>query len=365
MKLRKSIAFLMILALLAACLPASADTIDFPFLPGLSWNASVSDLENMTGVSGKESSDGIGNSGRMVFFEVKSPGLAPVPYELAVTLSSGGDLSMAIFLYDVSSAADKDTARGQIVDEMDKLYGERSTVLFDSPESMQTAFDGATGLSDAMASTALGGLSGAARNMFKDLSAVSVSKGWLVDRKYAAMVIYSTSGSMSGKVAVALVDLEQTITMMSDASLPEGRTGWLDLPAGLAWKCSRAELESALGQAGLEYADQEGNLYAYMAGPTGSLMMTLYLFDGNDQLMGSLHIAGLDYDTLEAAIVREFGNKATIDEEQIKQQIQNSLGMSASRMCAWINTESLVYLFSTDNGTFIMQISTKMVMEQQ
>ena len=34
-------------------------------------------------------------------------------------------------------------------------------------------------------------------------------------------------------------------------------------------------------------------------------------------------------------------------------------------MCAWINSENLVYLFSTANGTFIMQISTKMVMEQQ
>ena len=319
MKLRKSIAFLMILALLAACLPASAETTDvFPFLPGLSWNASVSDVESVTGVSGKESSDGIGNSGRMIYFEVNSPGLAPAPYELAMTLSSGGDLSMAIFLYDISSVADKDAARGQIVDEMSKLYGERSTLLFDSPESMQTAFDGATGMSDAMVSTALGGLSGAARNMFKDLSFVSEAKGWLVDRKYAAMVIYGTSGSMAGKVAVTLVDLEQTIFMMSDASLPEDRTGWLDLPAGAAWKCSRADLESALSRAGFEYADQEGNLYAYTTGPSGALMMTLYLFDGNDQLMGTLHIAGLDYDTLEAAIVREFGNKATIDEEQIK-----------------------------------------------
>ena len=363
MKLRNGLIFLMILVLTAVYLPASADTTDFPFLPGLNWNSSLEEVENAVGIRGETDNDTIGNSGRMVFFKPENTGLAPVPYELGMTTSARGAISMLIFLYDISACADKDAARGQIFDEIEKLYGERGSVMFDTPESMQQAFAGKSGMDDAMQATALGGLEGAVNDMYGGLNLIVRTKAWLVDRKYAAMAAYSTSGSKGNQVSVIMVNIEETLSMMMDESLPEDRTGCFDLPAGASWMCSTAELDAALTGAGLSYT-VEGDIYqvALMSGPEGNWMSTLYMFNSG-RLMGTVYILGMDFDSLEQIMVREYGNKTDIDTNDIKQQVQSLMGITATRASVWIGTEVLNYLFESAQGCFVMQISARMLME--
>ena len=366
MKLRNGLVFLMILALVSACLPASADNTDFPFLPGMSWSSTVKEVEGIIGSEGDESGETVGNSGRLVYFRPRDPGVAPVPYELALSLSSRGGISLVIFLYDISSAPDKNAARGQIVDEMEKLYGARGAVMFDSPETMQQAFAGKDSLQDVMMASALGGLDGAVRDMYGDLDLIVRTKAWIVDRKYAAMVAYSTAGDKSDRVAVVMVNVEETLSMMMDEELPTDRTGCFDLPAGASWACSAAELESALNRAGISYT-VDGDLYqvSVMSGPEGTLMAAVFMLQ-EGRLMGAAYVLPLmGYDDLEQLMIREYGNKTMIDTEQIKQQNQTMMGIPATRVSVWIGTESLHYLCESSQSCFVMQLSTQMLMEQQ
>ena len=158
---------------------------------------------------------------------------------------------MLIFLYDVSSASDKDAARSQIVEEKEKLYKGRGDVMFDSSESMKQAFEGKMGTNDTILATALGGLEGSMKDMYEDMDEIVWSKGWLVNREYSAMAAYSTNGSRENTVLVVMVNIARTLSMMKDVSLPEDRTGCFDLPAGAAWMCSSDDVTAALNNAGL------------------------------------------------------------------------------------------------------------------
>ena len=365
MKLRNGLIFLMILVLTAAWLPASADSTDFPFLPGLNWDSSVSDVQSVVGTAPESDSQGIGNSGKMVYFKVKDPGLAPAPYELGVTLTAGDAMSMTIFLYDISSASDKDAVRGQIVDEAEKLYEGRGDVLFDSPESMKQALEEKMNTSDTILATALGGLEGAMKDMYGSTDEIVRTKAWLVNREYSAMVAYSTEGSRKDIVAVVMVHIERTLAMMMDAKLPAGRTGCFDLPAGLSWMCSRDALNAALTGAGLSCQFNENVCeVSGLTGPEGTEMATMYMFQG-DGLMGAIYIPGMTYDSLEQLMLQEYGSKAEVDVESIKQQAQAVMGTPATRASVWITSDTLCYLFECNLTGVVMQVSVEMLMAQQ
>lgn len=279
MKVRNGLIFLMILVLTAVWLPAAAEEESsvFPFLPGLNWDSSVSEVQSIVNAVPETGGD-IGNSGGMDCFVVKDPGLAPVPYELGMTTTAEDEISMLIFLYDVSSASDKDAARSQIVEEMEKLYEGRGNVMFDSPESMKQAFEGKQDNSDTVLATALGGLEGAMKNMYGDMGDIAWAKGWLVNREFDAMVAYSTEGTRENTVAVVILNIARMLAMMQDASLPENRTGCFDLPAGAAWMCSPDDLTAALNNAGLSYEINK-NMYQVqgMKGPSESKMAAMYI----------------------------------------------------------------------------------------
>lgn len=365
MKLRNGLILLLILALVSAILPASAENTDFPFLPGMGWNSTVAEMENAVGVKAEDQNQTLGNSGRIIYFKPTDSGLAPVPYELAMTTSASNAITMVIFLYDLSATADKDAARGQIADEVDKLYGGRGTLLFDSPESMRQAFADKDGLTDLMMATSLGGLEGAVSDMYEDMDQVALAKGWLVDRKYAAMVSYSTKGSNADRVAVLMLNVEQTISIMSNQSAPESRTGCFDLPAGVTWMSGTDVLGAALTKAGITYS-VDGDLYqtGLLDGPGGTSMTAIYMFE-NGRLMGMAYTIFAGYDELEQLMIREYGASTDVDTEQIKSQVESILGVPAIRACVWIDMESLKYLIESAQGCFVLQVSTQMLMEQQ
>ena len=364
MKLRNGLIFLMIVVLASVWLPASAETSDFPFLPGLNWSSTVQDVESAVGTPAEADSQNIGNSGRMIYFKVNNPGLAPAPYELGVTLTAGDVMSMAIFLYDVSSASDKDAVRGQILDETEKLYEGRGEVMFDTPENMKQAFEGKSDISDTILGTALGGLEGAIKDMYGSTDEIVRVKGWLVNREYSVLAAYSTEGSRKDVVAVIMVNIEPTLAMMMDASLPANRTGCLDLPAGASWMCSRETLAAALSNAGISY-EADDSLYQVgsMNGPAGSPMAAMYIFQ-EDALMGALYIVSMTFDNLEQVMIQEYGSKAEVDTETIRQQIESFIGMPATRASVWITTDSLCYLFECTQGNIIMEVSTQLLMQQ-
>lgn len=375
MKVRNGLIFLMILVLTAVWLPAAAEEESsvFPFLPGLNWDSSVSEVQSIVNAVPETGGD-IGNSGGMAYFVVKDPGLVPVPYELAMTTTAEDEISMLIFLYDVSSASDKDAARSQIVEEMEKLYEGRGNVMFDSPESMKQAFEGKQDNSDTVLATALGGLEGAMKNMYGDMGDIAWAKGWLVNREFDAMVAYSTEGTRENTVAVVILNIARMLAMMQDASLPENRTGCFDLPAGAAWMCSPDDLTAALNNAGLSY-EVNNNMYQVqgMKGPSESQMAAMYMFQGN-LLMGAVYIPfrtsgerniPMTFDELEQIMIREYGSKAAVDTESIKQQVQSILGTSATQASVWITTDTLCYLFECAQGNLVMQVSTELLMKQQ
>lgn len=363
MKLRTGIIMLMILALMAACMPASAETTSFPFLPGLSWESTLDDVKAQLGPTLGGNDESIGNSGRMIFFSPILPGQSPVRYEFGLSLTSDNSVSMVLILYDLSSAPDKDAVRTQIMDEMERLYGKQGQVLFDTPESMKSAFAGIADNSDVLISTALGGMNGGLNNIYSNPDDITLAKSWMVDRKYAAMVVSSSTGTLSDKVLFMAMDIEKTLFMMADANLPENRTGWLDLPAGINWTCSMATLKETLSSNGIIAMEQDGQILASTTGPDGSMIMILYLIE-NDQLIGSLHILSMDYDQIERLVMQEYGSHADVNEEEIKQMIQSTMGIPATRTTVWITQESMVYLFSSGGGNFVLQISTQMAMAQ-
>ena len=365
MKLRSGLIFLMILALAAAWLPASADTTDFPFLPGMSWNSTVSDVEQAVGTTPDSDSRDVGGSGKETFFKVNNPGLAPAPYELYILLTADGAVSMAVFLYDISSASDKDAVRGRIADEAEKLYGDRGDVLFDSPESMKEAFAGAETNDDPLRAGALGGLEDALREMYESNDEIVRTKGWLVNREYSAMVAWSTEGSWQNTVAVVVANLSRALSMMTDASLPADRTGCFDLPAGLSWACSRDTLTSVLTGAGLscEFNDNLCRVTG-LKGPAGEEMAVMYMFQG-DELMSAVYIPDMTYDNLEQLMLREYGSKVTIDTESIRQQARSFLGTPATRADVWFVSDAAYYLLEGSGLSMVVQIGTEAMMAQQ
>ena len=365
MKLRNGLILLLILALAAACLPASADNTDFPFLPGMGWSSSVADMESFIGVKAEDHNETLGNSGRIIYFKPKDSGLAPVPYQMGVSTSASGAITMVIFLYDLSSTADKNAARGQIVDEMEKLYSGRGLLLFDTPDGMQQAFASkADPETDIMTATALGGLQGAISDMYGDMNLIALSKAWLVDRKYAAMVSYSTQGNQADKVAVLMLNVEQTISIMSNQNTPENRTGCFDLPAGVTWMSGTDALRTALTNAGIT-CSVDGDLCqtGLIDGPGGNSMTAIYMFK-DDQLMGVAYMVFTNYDELEQIMIQEYGPCTDIDTEQIKEQVETILGVPATRTCVWIDMESMKYLIESTLGSFVLQVSTQMLMQQ-
>lgn len=365
MKLRNGLIFLMILVLTAAWLPASADSTDFPFLPGMNWESTVPEMEQAVGTAAESDSQDIGNSGKMVYFKVKDPGLAPAPYELGITLTADNVISMAIFLYDISSASDKDAVRGQITDETEKLYEDRGEVMFDSPEGMKQAFAGKTNTSDTILATALGGLEGATKDMYTDMDEIVRTKSWLVNREFSVMVAYSTEGTRKDVVAVVLVNISKTLAMMMDASLPTGRIGYFDLPAGLGWACSRDALTSVLSSAGYSYEFNNNMCQVTgMNGPTGNAMPAMYMFQG-DELMGVIYIPSMSYANLEQIMTQEYGNKAAVDTESIKKQAEQLLGTPATQAGVWLTADTMCYLFECNMTGVVMQISVEMLMAQQ
>ena len=354
MILRNGLIVLVILALTAAYLPASAETYDFPFLPGLTWNSTLEKLELATGTFSEDDSQAIGSSGRIFQLTPKNAGLAPCRYVITTALSATNELSMLIFIYDMSSfLTDKTSVRRQITEEMEKLYGGRGEVLFDTPENMKLAFANIPNEENVYKSSILGGYEGCIKDMFENLDDVAAAKGWLVDQKFGAMMIYGTEGKMSNMVSVVLINADQTLSMFSSTGSGENRTGCFELPEGTGWLCDAATLTAALDKAGVLYAENDGDYQAlHTNGPNGNAMLATYIFD-NGAMVGVIYSVEMSFDDLEAVMIQEFGEKAPIDTQMLTQQLQNSFGVAATRLSFWLSSDTLYYLFESPQGVFI------------
>ena len=73
----------------------------------------------------------------------------------------------------------------------------------------------------------------------------------------------------------------------------------------------------------------------------------------------------MTFDELEQIMIQEYGSKAAVDTESIKQQVQSILGTSATQASVWITTDTLFYLFECAQGNLVMQVSTELLMKQQ
>ena len=73
----------------------------------------------------------------------------------------------------------------------------------------------------------------------------------------------------------------------------------------------------------------------------------------------------MTFDELEQIMIQEYGSKAAVDTESIKQQVQSILGTSATQASVWITTDTLCYLFECAQGNLVMQVSTELLMKQQ
>ena len=101
-----------------------------------------------------------------------------------------------------------------------------------------------------------------------------------------------------------------------------------------------------------------------MKGPAGDEMKTMYMFQ-DGLLMGAVYIPFMSYDELEQVMIQEYGSKAAVDTESIKQQAQSILETPATQASVWITTDTLCYLFESPQANAVMQVSTELLLKQQ